>query len=99
MTLVALYHLRWAQRLPGLAMLKLAGTNEKLANCSVVLAARDEEARIGNTVRRLLAQRGVELEIIVVVDRSTDRTGEILRRLAEADARVHYLRVDTLPEG
>src|SRR5688572_14740945 len=42
---------------------------------SVVVAARNEEARIETTVRRLLTQDGVELEVIAVDDRSTDRTG------------------------
>lgn len=64
-----------------------------------MVAARDEEARIEQTVRRLLAQRGVELELIVVDDRSTDRTGEILARLAKEDSRLRIVRIDTLPEG
>jgi len=34
-----------------------------------------------------------------VDDRSTDRTSEILRRLAQEDARVQVKRVDVLPEG
>src|SRR6185436_6169331 len=38
-------------------------------------------------------------EFIVVDDRSTDGTGEILRRLAKEDARLKVKRVDTLPEG
>src|SRR5262245_11877234 len=59
-----------------------------LPGVSVVLAARDEEARIETTVRRLLAQESVELEVIAVDDRSTDRTGPILRRLADTDPRV-----------
>lgn len=70
-----------------------------LPRVSVVVAARDEERRIETTVRRLLAQEGVALEVIAVDDRSTDRTGEILRSLAEADRRVKALRVDALPEG
>jgi glycosyltransferase involved in cell wall biosynthesis len=65
----------------------------------VVIAARDEEARIEGTVRHLLAQRGVEAEFIVVDDRSTDRTGEILRRLAKEDPRLQLRRVEVLPEG
>jgi glycosyltransferase involved in cell wall biosynthesis len=65
----------------------------------VVVAARDEEARIENTVRHLLAQCGVEVEIIIVDDRSTDRTSEILRRLAAEDARVQVKRVEVLPDG
>ena len=67
--------------------------------CSVVIAARDEAARIEATVRHLLAQTGVEMEVIVVDDRSTDGTGEILRRLAAEDGRVRMERVDVLPDG
>jgi hypothetical protein len=66
---------------------------------SVVIAARDEQGRIETTVGRLLTQEGVELEVIAVDDRSTDRTGEILRRVAAADPRLQVLRVDALPEG
>ena len=102
MTFGVLLHLRWVRRLPSLP--SPAGSasdcaNEAAVRCSVVLAARDEEARIETTVRRLLAQTGVQVEIIVVDDRSTDRTGEILRRLAVEDARVRVQRVDALPEG
>jgi glycosyltransferase involved in cell wall biosynthesis len=102
MTLRVLYHLRWARRLPALEEFLEPlpdRANEKPVRCSVVLAARDEEARIESTVRRLLAQSGVQMEVIVVDDRSTDRTGEILQRLSTEDARVRLKRVDVLPEG
>lgn len=97
----ALWHLRWLRRLPPLDSLtpEQAGASQRKFLCSVIVAARDEEARIEQTVRRLLAQRGVELELIVVDDRSTDRTGEILRQLAKEDSRLKVLRVDALPEG
>jgi glycosyltransferase involved in cell wall biosynthesis len=71
----------------------------KRPRVSVVVAARDEEARIETTVRRLLAQEGVDLELLVVDDRSRDGTSAILRRLAGEDARLRVLRVDELPEG
>ena len=67
--------------------------------CSVVIAARDEERRIDNAIRNLLAQREVSLEVIVVDDRSTDRTEEILTRLTQQDYRVRMQRVQTLPNG
>ncbi len=100
-SLGALFHLRWARRLPALATLTAAGEPRAggEVRCSVVIAARDEAARIEATVRRLLAQSGVAVEVIVVDDRSTDGTAEILRRLAAEDGRVRTARVDVLPEG
>ena len=44
-------------------------------------------------------QRGIEAEFIVVDDRSTDQTGEILRRLAKENPRLQVKRVDVLPDG
>src|SRR5580700_12235607 len=104
MTLAALWHLRWVRRLPALEALTPAEgsalpSREGRVRCSVVIAARDEEARIEGTVRRLMAQRGVEAEFFIVDDRSTDRTGEILRQLAGEDARVKLKRVEVLPDG
>src|SRR5262249_2281849 len=43
--------------------------------------------------------RGVEAECIIVDDRSTDRTSEILRQMAQEDTRLKVQRVDVLPEG
>jgi cellulose synthase/poly-beta-1,6-N-acetylglucosamine synthase-like glycosyltransferase len=104
MTLAALWHLRWVRRLPALEALTTAtsparSSPSERVRCSVVIAARDEEARIEGTVRRLLAQRGVDAEFFIVDDRSTDRTGEILRQLAKEDARVKLKRVEVLPDG
>lgn len=66
---------------------------------TVVVPARDEAARIERTVRQLLAQQAVHLELVVVDDRSTDGTQEILRRLASEDSRLKLIRVDQLPDG
>jgi glycosyltransferase involved in cell wall biosynthesis len=101
-TAFALWHLRWVQRLPSLENLATGNSPEspeKPIRCSVVIAARDEEARIEQTLRHLLAQRGVELEVIVVDDRSKDRTPEILQRFAKEDARIQVKHVSVLPEG
>jgi hypothetical protein len=99
MTVASLFHLRWVRRLPSLGELTPAHENGSGVLCSVILAARDEETRIETTVRRLLAQEGVRLEVIVVDDRSQDGTGEILRRLGKEDARLKVMRVELLPEG
>jgi cellulose synthase/poly-beta-1,6-N-acetylglucosamine synthase-like glycosyltransferase len=98
MTVATLWHLRWVRRLPALEELTTTSPERRI-RCSVIIAARDEEARIEGTIRHLLAQRGVEAQFIVVDDRSTDRTSEILRRLAQEDARMEVKRVDVLPVG
>ena len=67
MTLSAIFHLRWARRLPAWRDLP-AVPDEEQVRCSVVLAARNEEARIGDTIRHLLRQTGVQVEVIVVDD-------------------------------
>jgi glycosyltransferase involved in cell wall biosynthesis len=102
MTSTTLFHLQWAQRLPPLSDLGTedrCGANDDRVQCSVVIAARDEELRIGDTVRHLLAQRDVRIEVIVVDDRSTDQTGEILKQLTQHDPRVRTQCVQELPDG
>jgi len=103
MTVASLNSQRWARRLPPLAALPAIGPVDRSSQgqprCSVVVAARDEGIRLEGTVRRLLAQQGVSMEVIVVDDRSTDRTSEILQQLASADTRVRTEHVEALPDG
>lgn len=67
---------------------------------SVLLPARNEEKRILNRcVNSLLAQTYQNFEIIAVNDRSTDCTGEILRRVAKTDARLQVIEGSELPAG
>lgn len=66
---------------------------------TAIVPARDEAERIEGTVRGLLAAQGVGLDVVVVDDRSTDATGEIVARIAAADERVRLVRVDALPDG
>jgi cellulose synthase/poly-beta-1,6-N-acetylglucosamine synthase-like glycosyltransferase len=66
---------------------------------SVIMTARDEQARIETSVRRVLTQPGVDVEVVVVDDRSTDRTPAIVAALAAEDSRVRVERIDALPAG
>lgn len=66
---------------------------------SVLIPARDEEGSIGTAVRSALASRGVELEVVVLDDGSTDRTAGIVRALAAEDDRVRLAAAPPLPAG
>jgi dolichol-phosphate mannosyltransferase len=62
---------------------------------SVVIPARNEEGSVAETVLTVTArlrEEGLAHEVIVVDDGSTDRTAEIVSRLAEQDGAVRYLR-------
>ena len=93
-----LRHQRWVRRLPPLGG-RPDPTWATPAHVSVIIAARDEAPVIEGTVRALLAQTGVALEVIVVSDRSTDGTADVVRRLAVEDPRARVLEITTLPDG
>lgn len=62
---------------------------------SVIVPARNEEACLGGCLQSLLAQRGLDFEIIVVDDHSTDRT----RQIAQSFHGVQIIEAGPLPEG
>ncbi|MEQ8769774.1 MAG: isopentenyl-diphosphate Delta-isomerase [Phycisphaerales bacterium] len=66
---------------------------------SVCIPARDEEANIEACVRAALASEHGSVEVLVYDDESTDRTPEILTRLAAEDGRVRAVPRVPLPEG
>jgi chlorobactene glucosyltransferase len=69
---------------------------------SVIIPARDEAANIEPCVRSILATSYAPLELIVVDDRSSDGTAEIVERLAaapEAAGRLRLVRGTELPAG
>jgi hypothetical protein len=66
---------------------------------SIVVPARDEERNVEGCVRSLAAQRGVEVEVIVVDDGSTDATPAILARLQTEFPALTVVAAGPLPPG
>jgi glycosyltransferase involved in cell wall biosynthesis len=66
---------------------------------SMIVPARNEEASLGTCLKSLVAQTGVDFEIIVVDDHSTDRTREIAESFAAGRGNVHVIEAGTLPAG
>ncbi len=70
------------------------------AHCvSILIPARDEEGNIERCLRSVLAQDHPSLEVIVLDDRSSDRTAEIVAAVVADDPRVRLLSGSPLPEG
>lgn len=72
---------------------------DKRPAVSVVIPARNEEQSLPAALAAVLASRGVELEVIVVDDHSSDRTAAIVRGFAAVDPRVRLSTAPALPTG
>ena len=79
--------------------LKTEGASKMLPRLSVVVPARNEESELESSLASLLEQDYPNLEVVLVNDRSTDRTGEILDGVASVRQNVRVLHVENLPEG
>jgi hypothetical protein len=84
----------WLFRRPG------RGWNRRpLPPISVLIPARNEALSIAEAIQSVLASRGVDLELIVLDDGSSDATADLVRAAAKADPRVRLETAAALPEG
>lgn len=74
---------------------------DNLPEISVIIAARNEEKNIEKTIRSLANQNYPKdkYEIIVVNDRSEDKTGEIVKNLKDEVSNLILLNIDKVEEG
>jgi len=70
-------------------------TVHSLPVVSVIIPARNEEVCLGDCLQSIVAQAGVEFEVIVVDDHSIDRTREI----AQSFPKVKVIDAGPLPNG
>ncbi len=93
---------RGARRVPMLRKVAESGGHiDQYPSASVVVAARDEEAGVGEALGSVLDQAYPgRLEVLAVDDRSTDGTGKVVADLAsQRPDRLRPLKIDHLPEG
>jgi hypothetical protein len=75
------------------------GTPAPGTKVSILVPARNEERNIAACLDAALASRGVEIEVVVMDDGSTDMTRTIVRAAAARDPRVRLEQAPPLPAG
>ena len=66
---------------------------------SVVIPARNEKRHLEIALQSVLGQKYPTFEVIVIDDRSTDETGEILDRMAVQNPLLRVFHIQELPQG
>ncbi|MBY0412832.1 MAG: glycosyltransferase [Bdellovibrionales bacterium] len=72
---------------------------DSFAKVSIIIAVKDGEREIEATVQRLLKCDYPDFEIIIVNDRSSDRTEEILQKIKATNSKLINVQVKELPQG
>ncbi|MEM6910669.1 MAG: glycosyltransferase [Verrucomicrobiota bacterium] len=77
-----------------------AELGKSLGPVSLLIPARDEESNLPACLQSIqAASEGVEIEVLVLDDASTDRTPEIVEEFAREDPRIRYESAPPLPPG
>lgn len=93
---VMAFGIRFPRPLPGQGQ----GASSTPPPVSIIVPARNEEHNIGRCVASLAAQDYPDFEILVVDDRSTDRTVEVVQGVPGGNARsIRVIQGEPLPPG
>ena len=76
-----------------------SATIDGISKISVIIPARNEDKDLAASLDSVLKQDGVELEVIVVNDHSSDRTGEIIDEVSQSDPRLKAIHNPPLTPG
>lgn len=71
----------------------------ELPSVTIVIPARNEEAKIETALSSVLKIDYPGIEIIVINDRSDDDTGKILDRISSANPTLKVIHITSLPDG
>jgi glycosyltransferase involved in cell wall biosynthesis len=97
-------NLRGLPLIPELPRQEEQGSNRE-PRLSVIVAAKEEADSIARTMRTILEQQYGSFELVAVNDRSEDRTGEEMERMAawarehRPDVPVQVMHIEQLPQG
>lgn len=78
---------------------QIEATSPPWPRVSLIVAAKNEAETLAPALETLARIDYPELEIVLVNDRSTDETGEIMERMAERDPKFRVVHISALPEG
>jgi cellulose synthase/poly-beta-1,6-N-acetylglucosamine synthase-like glycosyltransferase len=70
-----------------------------LPRVSVIIPARNEQRHIREALQSILQQDYPNLEFLVINDRSTDQTAQILAEMTREFAKLRVLTISELPPG
>ncbi len=87
------------RKLRTLGNIKPHGSASPSPMVSVIVPACNEEDTIEPALRSLLTLDYDNIEILVVNDRSTDSTGEVLQHMQSEYPKLQILTISTLPDG
>jgi glycosyltransferase involved in cell wall biosynthesis len=73
--------------------------SSKLPSLSIVLAVKDEEREIEKTLLTVLNSGYKDIEVIVVNDRSIDKTQSIIKSVQDSHPNLKTIKIETLPTG
>lgn len=85
--------------IPKLAQVPLPANGYDWPSVSVIVPARNEERHLEEALSSLLNLDYPSYELVVLNDRSTDRTGEILTRMAQNHPQLRVTHITELPSG
>ncbi len=91
--------IRGNRAIPRLAKMPLPPADASWPTVSVIIPARNEERHLEEALRSVLALDYPHYELVVLNDRSEDRTGEILDQLAQKHPQLRVQHITTLPAG
>lgn len=75
------------------------GRGGGLPGVSILIPARNEESTLGGALDSVLRQQGIDFEVVVLDDHSTDRTAELVRVRQKRHANVRLETAPELPAG